>query len=407
MHAADVLQPLLILPYAGQILGPIAFGQYAYALAITQIGSMIVDYGFHFTARRAAAAARHDPIAIRKIMAEVTAAKLILFLGVSLVGLAATSISLAISLPIFYCLLLATLGGVVSPVWLLVALERPWRAAWAVVFARILALVAFLLLVRSPSQAYVGAAIQVSIPLVTALICLPAILAIGVDGFRALRLRAIILQLQKGWHSFASLAAMTATVLLPIPLVQHFGGFAAAGHYSAAEKLVGVARPAFRIMADLFMPRVAYLAAHDPDKGIALIGRSLWTLVAGLFLSLFLYVVGPYIVILLFGPEFAGAIRILQILCVVPFIVNIKICMADLYMFNYGFERAWTALIVAGLPAFLTISYLLSRWMDAQDAVATGFVTSEILIAAVSAGFFIVAVTKRRRSASLAKTADA
>jgi len=58
MHAAEVVQPLLILPYAGYVLGPAAFGRYAYILALTQIASVIVDYGFTLTARRAAAPAR-------------------------------------------------------------------------------------------------------------------------------------------------------------------------------------------------------------------------------------------------------------------------------------------------------------------------------------------------------------
>src|SRR4028119_639094 len=93
MHAAEVVQPLLILPYAGYVLGPAAFGRYAYILALTQIASVIVDYGFTLTARRAAAPARHDPVVIRSLLAEIIAAKGVLCIGVAIIALFAESVS--------------------------------------------------------------------------------------------------------------------------------------------------------------------------------------------------------------------------------------------------------------------------------------------------------------------------
>ena len=56
MHAVEVIQPLLVLPYAGRILGAHGFGVYAYAIGIGQIAATFVDYGFHWTGQRAAAA---------------------------------------------------------------------------------------------------------------------------------------------------------------------------------------------------------------------------------------------------------------------------------------------------------------------------------------------------------------
>ncbi len=52
LHTADILQPLLILPYAGLVLGPEQFGQFAYAISLSQIAATVVDYGFHWTAQR-------------------------------------------------------------------------------------------------------------------------------------------------------------------------------------------------------------------------------------------------------------------------------------------------------------------------------------------------------------------
>jgi O-antigen/teichoic acid export membrane protein len=402
MHVADVLQPLLILLHAGKVLGPDGFGQYAYTLAITAIGCTVVDYGFDFTARRAAASAQYDPTAIRIIYAEVTTVKSILSIGVCLLGLMATSVSQALSPPVFLCLLLAITGEVLSPVWLFVALERPWRAAVAIVIARSVALVAFLTIVHSPSQAFVAAAIQASIPLATAIISLPAILSIGISGFKSLSVKGLVSRFKEGQHSFISIIAITATALLPVPLVQHFAGFAAAGYYSAAEKLVNVARPMFRVIADFLMPRVAYLASHDPAKGLVVIWKSLWTLIASIALSLILYFNGPYVLIVLFGPQFSDAGEIVRILSVLPVLMNIRLCMADLYMFHYGHDRGWMALTAAGLPIFLVTAFLLSWWASGERAIAIGIVAGELFIALVATRVF--AASMKMRSSSISKS---
>src|ERR1700674_3629655 len=91
MHAADVLQPLLILPYAGRVLGPHHFGQYAYAMSLGQLAATIVEYGFHWTAQRAAAAARREPAAIAALFAEVFLAKTMRCVVVILSPLAAAN----------------------------------------------------------------------------------------------------------------------------------------------------------------------------------------------------------------------------------------------------------------------------------------------------------------------------
>src|ERR1700675_2469552 len=91
MHAADVLQPLLILPYAGRVLGLHHFGEYTYAVSLGGLAATIVEYGFHWTAQRAAASAREDPAALASLVAEVVAVKAILCFVVTLAGLAAAN----------------------------------------------------------------------------------------------------------------------------------------------------------------------------------------------------------------------------------------------------------------------------------------------------------------------------
>ncbi len=400
MHAAEVLQPLLVLPYAGRILGPHHFGEYAYAVSIGQLAATIVEYGFHWTAQRAAASARREPAVLASLFAEVIAAKTMLCIVVTLAGLAATNGLLAVSKPMFLCSMLTAAGGILFPAWLLIALERAWQAAFAVVVARILALACFLLMVTSPVHVELAVAIQSAVPLVSGALSLPFVAAVGFSGFRSVTLSRIGLQLRSGWRGFLFAFVERASITLPVPLVEHFAGYVAAGQYSVAEKFVSATRPFFRVISETFLPRVAYYARHDPAAGLKLIWRSLSTLVVGASLSLGLFFVAPYVIILFFGHEFSGAIPIVRMMSIIPLLVNASICTSNLYMFNYGYERAWSSLTVAGLLVFLAVAYVLSRLLsDAAIAVAIAAIAKEGVVLVVSAGYFLASsVTAARVS---------
>ena len=391
MHAADVLQPLLILPYAGRVLGPLHFGQFAYALSIGWLATTVVDYGFHWTAQRAAASIRHEPAMIASLFAEVTATKVMLCLAVTLAGAAAAGGLLAVSKPLFFCAMLNAVGGILFPTWLFIALERASQAAVAVIAGRCLALVCFLTMVTSSAQVELAVAIQSSVSFVAALVSLPYILSIGFGGFRGVSLSNVAMQLRNGWRGFIFTLVERIFVTLPVPLVQHFSGYVTAGEYSIAEKFVNATRPFFRAMWETLLPRVAYCAHHDPEAGLVLIRRSLLTLVVGAGFSVFLFFLAPYVIVFLFGESFSGAIPIVRVMSVIPLLLNANTCTSNLYMFNYGHERAWTFLNVSGLLIFLAVAFLLSLELsNAAIAVAIALIAREGFVLAVSAGFFLV-----------------
>ncbi len=202
MHGADVLQPLLILPYAGRVLGPHNFGEYAYAVSIGQLAATFVEYGFQWTAQRSAAAARQQPAFIKTLFAEVAVTKAVLCFVVTLIGLAAANRFLGVSKSMFLCAMLTSFGGILFPAWLLIGLERAWQAAIAVVAARVLALLCFLTLVTSPARIELAVAIQSAIPLVSGLVSLPFVANAGFGGLRAVTVSRIVMQLRDGWGGF-------------------------------------------------------------------------------------------------------------------------------------------------------------------------------------------------------------
>jgi hypothetical protein len=75
---------------------------------------------------------------------------------------------------------------------------------------------------------------------------------------------------------------------------------------------------------------------------------------------------------------------------VLPVLMNANICTSNLYMFNYGHERAWTFLNVLGLIVFLCVAYLLSPHLpDPVIGIALAVIAKECTILVVSLGFFL------------------
>jgi O-antigen/teichoic acid export membrane protein len=392
VHAAEVLQPLIVLPYAAVMLGPTHFGLYAYAMSIGQLATTVTDFGFHWTAQRAAAAQRDDRAAIASLYAEVTLTKICLMLLVTAFCLAATSADLlSLSYPLLFCTLLAPLGGILFPAWLIIGLECAWRAAVACVVARALALVAFFWFVRSADRVELAVAIQSVIPAVTGLMTLPFVISIGSSGFRFVRMRDVLGQIRAGWRGFLFALVERAVAVLPIPIIEFYAGYAAAGQYALAEKFVGATRPVFRVLLDTLSPRIAYLARHDPAAGIRTICRCSWTLVVGAGISLTLFLFGPMVILSVFGDSFKDSIPILRVLAIVPLLWNVNICTSTLYMFNFGHERAWAGLTVFGLCVFLLFSFALSLGgLEATAAVAAAVIARECVILLVSGAYFIL-----------------
>src|SRR6516164_2106741 len=171
-------------------------------MSIGALAATFVEYGFHWTAQRAAASARQEPTVLRSLVAEIAVTKSVLFMAVTVVGLVIADGVLALSKEIFLWTMLTSLGAILFPAWLFIGLERAWQAALAVIIARCLATVWFLMLVTSPTGLEAAIAIQSAIPLVAGVVSLPFVVPIGLGGFRTVTPSRIGMQLRNGWRGF-------------------------------------------------------------------------------------------------------------------------------------------------------------------------------------------------------------
>lgn len=155
IQAAQLLLPLLALPWLARVLGPEAFGLLMYMSVISVVTGLVMDWGFTLGAVRAAAVCREKPAALAKILGDVLSAKILLAaacLGGSLVLL--PFLPHAAAYPEAYAL--AVLGGLsrgINPTWFFQGVGNGMRrmAVWDTGSSAAVLLLTFAC-VRAPAQ---------------------------------------------------------------------------------------------------------------------------------------------------------------------------------------------------------------------------------------------------------------
>jgi polysaccharide transporter, PST family len=395
MQAAQYILPFVTVPYLSRTLQPAGFGLMIYALSIAGFLAIVCDYSFSYTAMQSAAAQRDNVDAVRHIFTAVTAAKASIFLACVL----AFSI-LIVVVPhlrehwkVHLLALLGTFGSVLFPTWLFQALQKFTQMAWLSISGRAISVVALFLFVRAPSDVWLAVLMQ-TFPIsgLAALILTRHWLGNSLPLPRWSEVRH---QLRTGWRVFASMSAVNLYTGAQTVLVGALGGITAAGYYGAADKCLTAAKAGFGVLAQSALPQVAYLAKHQPDAGLRFISRLLMTFPIGLAASACMYFFAEPFVRLLFGAEFIpGVVPLFHILSPIPFTMNLSVCFATLFMFNYGFQRQWSHMLIAASSLAIGSLALLQFVMPVQSAAAVAALLAEILVLLVSGAYYCRAVMR-------------
>src|SRR5579864_6558857 len=93
---AGYVIPLFTIPYLARVLRPQGFGLVVFAQSFALWASLVVEYGFNFSATRDVARSRTDPNRLSEIAAGVLGAKIVL-----VSGMVAIAVTAAFTVPIF------------------------------------------------------------------------------------------------------------------------------------------------------------------------------------------------------------------------------------------------------------------------------------------------------------------
>lgn len=376
----------VLLVVAGRLLGDQEYGKFSFALALAMIFETVMDFGLkEITTRKVA----RDRTAAQSLLAQMFGLKLALALGAA-IGLVVTANLLSPEPDVrLACYLLGTASILRSYLltirYALQGIERFGLDGLAVVIDRSLLLVLGIGVLANGfgmvglTVAFVGAR-------VISLIAAWALVAGQIGAFRPAFDRARWLALQRQALPFGAfiivlhLYSYADTIMLYV-----IRGDGETGLYNAAYRVYEGLANVGQVLQTVLIPRlsrhyVANRAAYGRLARRGLLAAGLLapaTAAAGLLL-------GERAVVLLFGPAFASAGQVLQLLSI-GFVVVLPLCALYAVALSAGAGAWLLRTAVAGCVANVALNLVLIPRFGMHGAAAAT-VAGEALSVAVLAG---------------------
>lgn len=385
IQAANYLLPLITFPYLAHVLNPAYFGLIGSSQAFVQYFLTFTDYGFNLSATQDVAVHRNDPAKLSRIYSAVMAAKSLLMV-VGLVMMSAIIFvvpKLRHDWPIFYISFLAVLGSVLFPVWLFQGLEKMEYITIREVGARIFGLMTIFFFVRKESDYLIAAAIQSGSSAVAGLVGLMYVRKFTGLGFSRISWKDITETLGSGWHIFISTAAITLYTSSNTFILYLVATPASVGFYIAAQRIIMAAKSLFTPLSTAIFPHISHLASSSREDAVVFIRKNLKRLTLPfLLMSVCLIVGAPIVIPIVFGPKYGEAIRLLQVMGPIPYVVALGTSFATYFMLGLGYRREWSRMIMqAGAINFVLLLPLLYLLAPALAVAVTGTLVEVFVLA--------------------------
>jgi len=382
LQAANSLIPLIVIPVITRILGADLFGRVSYAQNIVAYLTLLVNYGFEYSATRQIALCQGDKGKTRRLFWAVITMKICL-LVLSLIvlwGLSWGMERIQADPRLYWYTALINIGIALFPTWYLQGVQEMEKMAWGNFIIRLSGAVAVILLVREAGQYRLYPLLMSVAGIVTG----GGVLAYTVRHFglgcwrtdreslRETAAAGLPVFLNNVFISFYALANMTILGL--------YADDTALGHYSGAQRII-MALNTFIIMpvSTALFPEMSRRMSANPDEGRRFFRLSLlWASAAAGAASVVTFAAAPLLVRLLLGPDFAESTALLRWMSPLPLLVMAATIVTVQGLYGRGLQRyaPWVGLALSIVCIVMNFS-LVPRF-GAGGAVWS-WITAEIL----------------------------
>lgn len=378
------LVPLIVLPYVTPIIGLEHFGEIAIASSITLIVQVFVNYSFSFMGARDIARNKDDKDKISSVVSTtIFAYALIYIVMLVLTGIVVVCvpkfralwlvISITLTIPIFSALVCE---------WYFQGIEKMENITIVNVLSRIVFLALVFLFIKDQedyllyplfnSLGFVIAAVYSILMMVFKYKC-----KIRIPSFKM-----VVDYIKQGKDLFLNSACMTILNKLPNILLGTVSGASAAGLYDAAFRLQDAGYHGVDTLNRTFFPFLARrMEKHKAYRRV--------NLLFAVCISLLLFAFAPFLVRLLYAPEFQPSVILLRILAVSVFFLGLSSAYGVNYLLLIGKEklvRNITFCVAAAGCALLVVLIKLFNEMGAA--------VSMVIINASLALSYVIAAKK-------------
>lgn len=367
LQIANYLIPLLVLPVISRVLGASLFGSVGYAQNIVSYLTLLVNFGFEYSATRQIALAGDDLVRKRHLFWAVIFAKgMLLLLSFAVLAVLPLCMERVACDPRLYLYTaLTNIGIVFFPTWYLQGEQQMDKMAWANFFAKLLGAVLVIALVRE-------AAAYRLYPLLLSL----ASIAVGIGAMiyvvRHFRLGGIVLRrdalrevLIAGAPIFLNNVFVSLYTTINMTLLGGFATDETIGWFSAAQRLILALNMVVVLpVSTAVYPEISRRFEASKREGWLFLRRVfIWAGSAAAAVSILTWLTAPIVIRIIYGGGFEPSVTILRWLAPLPFLVMIATLLTVQGLYGMGLHKwaPWVGLILAVLCISLNL-WLLPLW---------------------------------------------
>ncbi len=397
LQMLNYILPIIILPYLVRIIGAGKFGLIAFAQALAQYFSILVDYSFNITATREISLCQKQKPRVNAIFSAVTVIKFILTLISLLIFLLIVNF-----VPRFrsdYLVYILSFGVVIAnalfPYWFFSGIEKMKYISNLNIIAGIIYALGIFILVKGPQDylfiPFLNAVIFIAMGITGLLIALIKFRIVFIfPGFREL-----IQEVKSGWSIFASNISINAYTISRVFAVGLLTNNVLTGYYSIAERIANIIQvfPMHSFTQALY-PRLSRIFEKNRKRAFDLMNRIQHVATDGFMISLpIIYFLSPLIIRVAAGRAFPEAVLSLRLLLIAVFFVG-----ANAYRVQFLlvcarqdiFSRIHITAALIGVPLIFIFIWIFSYW---GAALAT---------ALIEAGVTLYTIQLTKKSSNLA-----
>ena len=361
LQIANYLIPLLVLPVVSRVLGVTLFGTVGYAQNIVSYLTLLVNFGFEYSATRQIALAGDNKEKKRQLFWAVITAK---------TGLLVLSFVILAFLPLFVervaCdprlyiyTALTNIGIVFFPTWYLQGEQQMDKMAWANFFTKLLGALLVIAIVREASMyRWYPLLLSVSSIFVGIGAMIYVVRHFEIGKYVCTR-EAMKEVLWAGAPIFINNVFISLYTTVNMTLLGGFATDEMIGYFSAAQRLIIALNMVVVLpVSTAVYPEMSRRFEASRAEGMQFFQRVLvYAGLAAAVVSLGTFVVAPMAIPIIYGAGYETAIEVLRWLSPLPFLVMVATLLTVQGLYGMGLQKwaPWVGMMLAALCISLNL----------------------------------------------------
>ncbi len=401
LQLANYLIPLLIIPYIVRVLGTEIFGKVTYAQNIISYFTLIINFGFDYSATREIAINRNNKEARDAIFWSVLKQKSILFL-ISFIGfiiLFLTINKVANNLSLYFFVFLLNIGVVTFPVWFFQGMEDMKHMAVFNMLVRSSGLLLTFVFVRSAHD-YLLYSLLITIGYI---VCGFFSLWYAIRFYKILTVKRNCKSTDKkvlkaSFPVFLNILFASFYTTANLTILGLYRSDHEIGLYGGTQKIIIAIMMLTSTPVNIaIFPMLSRSFDNSIEDGKRLFNRILLGIIAyGLVISIVTYFASPFLVKVILGAEFNNAISLMRLFSPLPLLVIVASLFTIQGLYGSGLQK-YAPYIGAILGIFsITFNFLVIPTRGYMGA-GIAWNISECMEILLAAGLFYFGLSKKNQ----------